>query len=135
MTKTYSIKEIANNILGEPMTWKYVLGEIKELITDRNYSEFSDVIATSSLALYNYFPKIGNRKPKHAQDAFNRWVKRKAVWELIFKAHKLDFDKKCVKKGGNYTRDTKVKIAFEIAGYSGKIDWDAINKIRAENPE
>ena len=100
MQTKYSVEDIANNILGEPMSWNYVFGEVKELIQDKTYSEFSDVVATFSLALYKHFPRIGKWKPKHAQNAFQRWIKRKTFWKKICEIHNLKFEKKCIKKGG-----------------------------------
>lgn len=130
MSEQKSVKWMHENVLGQPMTWFYFLGEVKEFLEDRNYDEFSDVVATFYLALYNIFPFVGKLKPKHAQVAFNRWIERKKVWQLIFNLHGLDFDKKCYKKGGNYFRDYKIKAALQNANYTGEIKWKEIEIIR-----
>jgi hypothetical protein len=127
----YSIKDI-DDIMHSEVKFIYILQEIKELIEDKTYNEFSDCIAITSLYLYKYLKInfIGNLKPKHAQKSFKSWKIRRNVWEYIFEQHGVDFNQ-CRKTTANFARDFKVEKALREAGYEGEIQWNLIHSLRS----
>jgi NTP pyrophosphatase (non-canonical NTP hydrolase) len=105
------------NINSGKFKFKSVLGEVKELIQARGWSEvkeeFGDVLYFTYCWLYYRFninlPMIG------AMHSVRKFTARLIVWEEIFHMHQLKFHPKYLVNGSNYERVEKVIFAIDLA--------------------
>lgn len=113
-------REVQDEILAEPMSWRYAHGELVELWEEMvrcNLAgireEFSDVMYSVYMAVYAStgwnVPMIG------AGYAYKKFVARFARWEAIFEENGLDFHRKYLRNGSNYERPHKVRAALDLA--------------------
>lgn len=109
-------------VMSGPMTWRYAVGEVVELLVemrDRNWEgvreEASDAVLCLQLALFH---QLGGRVDWPlviGLKAAFKFERRLPVWERLFAAEGLRFDKRYLIGGGNYNRPAKVQAAFRLA--------------------
>jgi hypothetical protein len=113
-------KTIAEEVLGAPMSFGYLLGEVRELLDEvvaLNWSgireEWSDVCYSWWAWLYCWLgvnlPALG------AWYAYEKFLARFAVWESIFDENGLKFHRRYVRGGSNHQKPHKVAAALALA--------------------
>jgi hypothetical protein len=108
-----------SEIPSKHMTWKYVWGEVEELIREIDQlnwrgirDEACDVYtcAMCAIARYTDIPM-----PIFWMRTTNTWTKRRAVWMEYFRQVGLDFHPRYVRYGSNYKKYEKRRRAIELA--------------------
>lgn len=108
-----------NEVPSTNMDWKYVWGEVQELIIEvkalnligiRN--EMCDVYTCLMCAIARY---TNIPMPISWMRSANNWVERLTFWNQYFKELGLEFNVKYVKNGSNYKKPEKRRKAVELA--------------------
>lgn len=116
-------KWLLENVMASKLPFSYVWGEILELVeavlcfdVEEASCELQDVIANGAVW---FTGKTGVNVRLHkgfGLSAAQRWVKRHETWELIFRAHGVEFHKSYLTGGGNFRKKSKIRKALAHVG-------------------
>ena len=115
------LREFDSRVMAGPMSWSYAWGECLEFLAEVRalswagmVDEASDAVLCLQLALFHSmrghvsWPLLLGRRSARKFEA------RLTVWEDIFRAEGVPFDKRFLVGGGNYNRPEKVEAALNL---------------------
>lgn len=127
----FHVRDIYGELLAEPMTFSFLMGEVDELIEACRarkmhsiWEEWNDVWYCVWSWFFSYVPAIGFIPvvPGLGLSSVRKFQKRMDGWVHICEHHKVSFNKSHLFDGSNYRKKRKVARILSRHGVTS-IDW------------